>query len=117
MIVNGTNVDLNTGGVEMFYSRAFTTDWFEPKFSPVYGSGEEDPDLQKFLPMRTTKINGDPVSEDGDYFEPLDSSDEDHKPSNFYFRLTLPYNLTTTFANQPTIRGGAGAEGGEGAEI
>lgn len=95
MKVNGTDVSLNTPGVQIFYARAFTTDWYEPSFSPVFGAGEDDPDLQKFLPIRQTKINGDTISDEGDYFEPLDSSDADHKPSNFYFRLTLPVRPLT----------------------
>lgn len=90
LTVNGTKVGLDTPGVELYYARAFTTDWYEPKFTPVFGEDEDEQDLQKFLPLRTRKFDGTPISPTGDYFEPLDASDADHKPSNFYYRMTLP---------------------------
>jgi hypothetical protein len=93
MLVNGTSVDLKTPGVQLQYARAFTTDWYEPHFKPVYGLNEDEPDLQKFLPLREKKFTGETITPTGDYFASLDPADRDHKPSNFYFRLTLPVRV------------------------
>lgn len=90
LVVNGTNVDLNTPGVDLRYARAFTTDWYEPTFEPLLGDSEDENDLQKFLPARTRTFAGKPILPNGDLFQALNASDPDHKPTNVYWRLTLP---------------------------
>lgn len=105
MVVNGTSIDLNTPGVQIMYSRAFSTGWFNPDFVPVVGENEEDSNIQSFLPLRTVMSDGTTVTPDGDFFQPFNSATIDHAAGNFYFRLVLPHNLTTTYENPPAADG------------
>lgn len=103
LVVNGTVVDLNTLGTEIRYSKGFTTDWFSPAFEPVLGAGENETNVQMFLPLRSVLSDGTAVTSDGDFYQDLDPTSPDHLPGNFYFRLVLPHNLTTTHANAPAV--------------
>lgn len=91
-VVNGTSLDLLSPGVSIQYSRQFTEKWFDPLYEPEFGTGEDDPDLTKWIPLRRTML-AEPVTIEPavDYFEPLAPDSPDHKSSNWYFRVELPH--------------------------
>ncbi|PXF48197.1 hypothetical protein BWQ96_02149 [Gracilariopsis chorda] len=93
-VINGTSVNSEALGFTTHYAREFTKDWFSPSYALTdqnMGEDETEPDIRKFLPLRTTKLsNSVSIVPGSDYWEPRDSNSPDNKPSNWYFRIQVP---------------------------
>lgn len=83
------------------YARAFSTDWHEASFSPALGEDEREQNLQAFIPMRKFTLDGRAVGAGADLWDTFGKDTPDGSYGNFYFRMTLPHNLTTTYTNEP----------------
>lgn len=87
--VNGIDIDTNSDTVQTVYSREHVANWYQPEYNVTLGTDESDPNLWHFLPMRTSFLSSASNIVPGiDSWREPDGS-EDHKISNFYFRIQL----------------------------
>lgn len=86
--VNGTTTSTTDPWVETLFSRGHTDNWFLPTFNPTVKSDESTAAITDFTPLRPTLLSGDPDVPGVDNWKAPDGS-EDHKISNFYFRISL----------------------------
>lgn len=86
--VNGTTTSTTDPWVETLFSRGHTENWYKPEFNPVVKGDESTAAVTDFTPLRPAMLSGDPDVPGDDNWQKPDGS-EDHKISNFYFRITL----------------------------
>ena len=88
-MVDGTKVDTSSTGVSATFAKQHSTNWFTKDFPVVFNSDESAASPTEFVPLRTHFLsNGDPIVPGVDNWRPPDGT-EDHKNSNFYFRIQL----------------------------
>lgn len=99
MVVNGTSITTSMASVTTHYSRGYTKDWFLPSYKLTAANtaaDESEPDRQKFLPLRTTKLASNEAIVPGqDYWKIRDDSNADNKRSNWYYRIEISSSLST----------------------
>lgn len=94
--VNGTSLNLFSKGVSIRYARRFTEKWFDPQYEPQLGSGEDEPDLTYWIPLRSAMLESPhPIVPGEDLFQELRPDSLDHKQSNWYFRIQIPSTLAS----------------------
>lgn len=86
--VNGTITSSTDPWVETLFSRGHTDNWFMPDFVPVVKPDEISAAITDFTPLRPAMTSGYPDAPGDDNWQVPDGS-EDHKVSNFYFRISL----------------------------
>jgi hypothetical protein len=90
IVVNGTFLESTAPGVNITYSRQYSDLWYDKSFLPEYGQTEDDP-ATSWLPLRkTTLVSNEAIVPGLDAWQPVDATHEDHRESNFYFRVQLP---------------------------
>lgn len=86
--VNGTTTTSADPWIETMFARGHSDNWFTPDFDPVVKTDEATAAITDFVPLRTTMLSGDPDPAGEDNWQEPDGS-QDHKTSNFYFRMQL----------------------------
>lgn len=88
--VNGVIMDTGSAGVTALFSRQHSNNWFSPSFNPIVTLNESEANPADFVPIRTQFLStGLSMVPGVDYWQPPDGT-EDHKISNFYFRVGIP---------------------------
>lgn len=90
LIVNATTLTTEDDGFEVLYARKFSKDWFLPNAAISIGVDESETDLTKFIPPRTTMFNGKGIVPGEDNWAPASEGGEDHRASNWYWRIKVP---------------------------
>lgn len=115
--IDGIAVDSRTAGFETRFARAHTDGWETKSFSPVIDEVERDDNLASFIPLRKNQL---PKLETGTGVGPAiipgadmwkapanvaagEEYDQNHKQSNFYFRIQIPATLSTPSNGPGTI--------------
>lgn len=87
--VNGTAVDTNSPAIRVLFNRQHVENWSAPDANITFAEDELSADYKDFLPLRPqTLFDGTPIAFGRDNWKPPDGT-EDHKLSNFYFRIEL----------------------------
>ncbi len=101
IVVNGIEITTEMTGVNTYYSREYTPNWFDPGFTlngTRVGLDESEVDLRKFLPRRKIMIESGAEIEPGiDYWAPEDPNSRDHKKGDWFWRIQLPTNIPSSF--------------------
>lgn len=88
-VVNGTAIDTLSATMSARFARGFVSNWYLPSTALNYSDDEATAGTHDFMPLRTHMVStGSPVPHDVDSWKPPDGT-EDHKISNFYFRIQL----------------------------
>lgn len=88
-VVNGTELDTTSANVTTTFARAFTPNWYSPDAAVSFADDERRGSVSDFVPLRThTLSDGSPIAIGEDSWKPPDGT-EDHKISNFYYRIQL----------------------------
>lgn len=85
--IDGVELTTEDPSIETLYSRGHSTNWFMPNFVPVV-KDLADAAITDFTPLRKTMVAGEADNPGEDNWERANGS-EDHKVSNFYFRIRL----------------------------
>lgn len=87
--VNATTLNTESTGVSMSFARKHSADWFKLDFPIIYNSNETAAEQTDFIPLRKKFLaSGAAIIPGEDYWREPDGT-EDHKISNFYFRIQL----------------------------
>lgn len=87
--VNGTAVDTNSPKIRTIFSREHVHNWFATDANLTFAEDELTAATTDFLPLRSqTLFDGSPIVYGTDNWK-LSDGTEDHKLSNFYFRIEL----------------------------
>lgn len=108
--INGITVDSRGAGFDTRFSREHTDDWFSKGFKPTLASEEKDDNLRSFTPLRARMLPkvagssevGQVIVPGTDYYQPPTTgaaADQNHKLSNFYFRVQIPDALPISLRN------------------
>lgn len=105
--IDGKVVDSTAAGFETRFARQHTDGWETPWFSPALDDVERSDNLASFVPLRKNQL---PKTEGGSDVGPAiipgadmwkapanvaagEEYDQNHKLSNFYFRIQVPTTL------------------------
>lgn len=106
--IDGVAVDSTAPGFETRFAREHTPGWETKEFQPILEEEERADNLASFLPLRKTQLpkleNGTEVgaviTPGADMWKPPSNVaagepyDQNHKLSNFYFRIQIPSTVT-----------------------
>lgn len=106
--IDGTVIDSTAPGFETRFAREHTDGWETKNFIPILEEEERADNLASFLPLRKTQLpkleNGTEVgaviTPGADMWKPPsnvaagEAYDQNHKLSNYYFRIQIPSTLT-----------------------
>lgn len=88
-MVNGTAMDTLNSTVSTRFARGFVSSWYLPSTALSYSDDEATAGTYDFVPLRTHMLSdGSLIRHGADSWKPPDGT-EDHKISNFYFRIQL----------------------------
>lgn len=88
-VVNGTLLDTNDPNVKIRFNRAHVPNWYALDVNLTFAEDEHTASYTDFLPLRTQMLfDGSTIVKGEDYWKPSDGT-EDHKVSNFYFRIEI----------------------------
>lgn len=97
---NDLNITTDMLGVETYYAREYSTDWYSPNVTvnaTTIGNGTEEfeSDLTKFLVPRKALLNDStiPIVPGVDYWEADDGFGKDTGIGNWYWRIHIPTDL------------------------
>lgn len=89
IVVNGTRLDTNNPTVKIRFNRAHVPNWFAPDANLTYAEDEHTAAVTEFIPLRSHMLfDGSAIAKGEDTWKPPDGT-EDHKVSNFYFRIDM----------------------------
>lgn len=105
--IDGKFVDSAAAGFETRFAREHTAGWEKPSFSPVLDDNERSDNLASFTPLRKNQLPkteegsevGPAITPGADMWKPPanvaagEEYDQNHKLSNFYFRIQIPAKL------------------------
>lgn len=115
--IDGTAVDSTAPGFETRFAREHTDGWETKEFQPVLEEEERPDNLASFLPLRKTQLpklengteTGDVITPGADMWKPPanvaagEPYDQNHKLSNYYFRIQIPATITQNVATAGTF--------------
>lgn len=108
--INGAAMDSTSAGFDTRFAREHTDNWFSPQFTPILADTEAKDNLKAFTPLRAkmlpkteqSSVFGETIVPGKDYYQPPgsgDNYDQNHKLSNFYFRIQIPTKLPSSVRN------------------
>jgi hypothetical protein len=110
--IDGAGVDSTALGFETRFAREHTPGWEKKEFKPVLSEAENADNLAAFVPLRTHQLpksingttKGPAITPGADMWKPPsnvasgEEYDQNHKISNFYFRIDIPSTISTSSA-------------------
>lgn len=108
--IDGTIVESKAPGFETRFARSYSDGWETKEFIPILAEKETEANLAAFVPLRTRQLpknvndttEGAVISPGADMWKAPSNVatgevyDQNHKVSNFYFRIQIPSTISTS---------------------